>query len=319
MSSRESWVDWSKALLIFLMVLGHNDLPEWGRLWIYGFHMPAFFIISGYLFKARDWKKTLRGFAVPVLLFSLIRFLFYVLNQYRVGAMVWDCSLWERCLLPFFKTNVENEVTLFSGVWFIICLFFCRLLCGDLWKTASSRSLYGMGGLCFVFMCLEPLFMVPEYIKDCFLYRAIACLPFFVMGIYWKREKTVELKFNPLMLLAMFIFYVLLSQWQGYVEFYSGIYGVHYAVMTFVALTASYSLFGATRKLKSSHMITVWSMGTILILGVHKILINIMDLFFKIGAEGSLVAAVVSSVFVMIICYGLIRIALRYFPLLLGK
>lgn len=319
MNKRENWIDWSKTLLIFLMVLGHNDLPDWGRLWIYGFHMPAFFIISGYLYKERDWMKTLRGFVVPVFVFSLIRFLFYVLNQYRLGTMDWDCSLWGRCLLPFLKTNVENEVTLFSGVWFIVCLFICRLLCGDLWKVSSSRVLYAMGVCCFAFMCLEPLLPISANVKDFFLYRTIACLPFFVMGIFWKREKMIGLKFKPLLLLGLFMLYVILSQYQGYVEFYSGFYGVHYAVMAFVALIASYCLFCIACKLRASDVVTVLSMGTILILGVHKILINIMELVCKVGANGWWIASVVFSVCVMVICYGLIKLALRYCPLLLGK
>lgn len=34
LKEREAWIDWSKTILIFLMVLGHNNLPVLERTWI---------------------------------------------------------------------------------------------------------------------------------------------------------------------------------------------------------------------------------------------------------------------------------------------
>lgn len=45
---REDWIDISKTLLIFSMVVGHCQPDSWLRTLIYGCHMPAFFMISGY-------------------------------------------------------------------------------------------------------------------------------------------------------------------------------------------------------------------------------------------------------------------------------
>lgn len=46
LKKREAWIDGSKTILIFLMVLGHNNLPGCERTWIYGFHMSAFFMLT---------------------------------------------------------------------------------------------------------------------------------------------------------------------------------------------------------------------------------------------------------------------------------
>lgn len=49
---REVWADYVKALAIFLMVLGHFNLnSEASEQFIYMFHMPVFFLISGYFDK----------------------------------------------------------------------------------------------------------------------------------------------------------------------------------------------------------------------------------------------------------------------------
>lgn len=55
---RVNWIDWGKVFAIYLVVLGHlvsNDGTE-GRIhdFIYLFHMPFFFFISGLLFKIKE-------------------------------------------------------------------------------------------------------------------------------------------------------------------------------------------------------------------------------------------------------------------------
>ena len=62
--TREKWVDDVKVIACILVVLGHffqsmtkasilpeNDLYEWFETTIYYFHVPLFFICSGYLYQ----------------------------------------------------------------------------------------------------------------------------------------------------------------------------------------------------------------------------------------------------------------------------
>ena len=61
------WLDYARTLGIFLVIFGHclQTFPEWKingilrGLWdyIYLFHMPLFFIISGFLFKGYAINK----------------------------------------------------------------------------------------------------------------------------------------------------------------------------------------------------------------------------------------------------------------------
>ena len=54
--NRIEWIDYSKGILIILVIAGHA-IPEFDlhldylAHFIYSFHMPAFFILSGYLFR----------------------------------------------------------------------------------------------------------------------------------------------------------------------------------------------------------------------------------------------------------------------------
>ena len=93
-TTREKWVDDVKVIACILVVLGHffqsmikanilpeNDLYKWFNTTIYYFHVPLFFICSGYLYQKyskvnvfKSWKKNVAkkalALGVPYLTFS---------------------------------------------------------------------------------------------------------------------------------------------------------------------------------------------------------------------------------------------------------
>ena len=62
---RINWIDWSKVFAIYLVVLGHlvqrTGIELYIFYFIYLFHMPFFFFISGYLFKVREGQVPKRS------------------------------------------------------------------------------------------------------------------------------------------------------------------------------------------------------------------------------------------------------------------
>ena len=48
------WLDVAKGMAIILMVLGHSGLPSVINSFIFAFHMPFFFVASGFL-----WDDTI--------------------------------------------------------------------------------------------------------------------------------------------------------------------------------------------------------------------------------------------------------------------
>jgi fucose 4-O-acetylase-like acetyltransferase len=51
MYKRNKTIDCMKGLTIILMVIGHMHLNSYVDKYIYSFHMPLFFIVSGCLYK----------------------------------------------------------------------------------------------------------------------------------------------------------------------------------------------------------------------------------------------------------------------------
>ena len=75
---RNTVISISKALAIFLMVIGHADCPSGLSAFLYEFHMPLFFMAAGYFFslhylndEATFIKKRLRGLYLPFLKWSV--------------------------------------------------------------------------------------------------------------------------------------------------------------------------------------------------------------------------------------------------------
>ena len=47
---RLEWIDKAKGIGIILVILGHTICPPNIKFWLYSFHMPLFFFLSGYVF-----------------------------------------------------------------------------------------------------------------------------------------------------------------------------------------------------------------------------------------------------------------------------
>lgn len=53
-------MDITKGIGIILVILGHTEYPY--RDLIYTFHMPLFYIVTGYLFDFSKWENDMKGF-----------------------------------------------------------------------------------------------------------------------------------------------------------------------------------------------------------------------------------------------------------------
>ena len=68
-------LDIVRVLGVFLVVLGHLVNTHPVRMYIYAFHMPMFFIVSGLLFKSKNSIKELkmfRKYIIPAVFFTLL-------------------------------------------------------------------------------------------------------------------------------------------------------------------------------------------------------------------------------------------------------
>lgn len=143
---RNNSVDIAKGIAILLVIVGHTvDVPEMVKHIIFSFHMPLFFILSGWFFKIKDAKeqiaKDVKRLLVPYI-FTSVLFLFWWMSIYIITGELGGIK--EKLISVIYGSGTIHESPLFGDVpplgaiWFLLALFWCRLFYGLLCKKFDS-------------------------------------------------------------------------------------------------------------------------------------------------------------------------------------
>lgn len=159
MAKRNVLLDMMRGWAIILVVLGHAGVSDIVRTFIYSFHMPLFFFISGFFCSDRKNVKSfllskLKSLYVPfVTVYSLLIVFSHWLHQLDLTRFDYD-SLGDigKALCLVFRFRV-GAMDLLGHFWFLPVLFFISILFYGmlrLTKTCSCRKLIlASGGAIF--------------------------------------------------------------------------------------------------------------------------------------------------------------------------
>lgn len=208
---RLPWVDMAKGYGILAIIVSHVFTGHTLSRWLFTFHVPLFFFLSGYVFRAeKPWgdflKGKLKGMVVPYFALSLPIILAEAAMSgpgagyfRRVGAMAFQVLL-QRRLWP---------------IWFLACLFLLecmgygliRLVKRD-WILALLGAALGALGVAY---CRSGGAVLPWNLDACF-----PMLPFFLAGFLMKKhgEKTVS-GWRSAALLTIFALGNLMFGWRA--------------------------------------------------------------------------------------------------------
>lgn len=321
---RYVWVDWSKFICITLMILCHagmwgNGYKEYIAQLIYSFHMPAFFVISGFLYKPRLWWNTVKSFFWPILIFSTIKFIELVVLQYITNGSVNFCEIVD---FNTFWCNSTGHKTLFTGQWFIFALIGCRFFMGDVGIFKILGKFYwGIGILCAIYVFADNYWGLDNFFKSTYLYNAVVAMPFFTFGIYLKKHRTQLIENSSIKyILFITLVAILICALNGRIDMNQKNYGNSIVLFYINAIVASLSLFMWTSRCKQFSIISLFSIGTLVLLGSHMILYKIIaPCLHVLGIyEGGMVS-IISTFFILLLNYPLILFAQKKAKWILGK
>ncbi len=159
--SRNNYISIAKALGIILMVVGHSGCPSAIGRFIYLFHMPLFFVCSGYFFKEiadkasllSFYRKRIKGLYLPYLKWSLLFLLLHnVFRHFNItGSKIYYAQDFIRQLIRL-VTMTDYEL-LIRPFWFIKELLFASVIIASI-SMIRARLFPNIGTFTLLFYSL---------------------------------------------------------------------------------------------------------------------------------------------------------------------
>jgi len=146
---RSMVIDIIKGIAIILVVAGHSGNPDINK-YFYWFHMPIFFLVSGYLFKSSNslsslkdqLRKIVSKLLIPYFTFltiiTAIRYLYLVSNsEINISQIPKDAAL------TFFGgTFFPSQY--YVVMWFITCMIFTQVIFALFLTLIKNRITIGV-------------------------------------------------------------------------------------------------------------------------------------------------------------------------------
>lgn len=326
LKKRINWIDWAKVIAIVFVVFGH--IPQESNSFLMGyictFHMPLFFLLSGYLASPSvDTKRNIikhwHTLILPYFLYNLIFYPYWLTRHLLEGG---NLSCFEILIKPFFGVlflQIETPVscTVNGVTWFLAALLVMRIILNICKKMANMKIL-----LLTALMSVLLNLLVEKYafFHNLFMNGLIRCYPFFILGYLLKKYHVIE-KTNTAINAILFL---LLSVLAIYMYITIDVKGLPTFYLLCMLGSLSVVLFCKLLDSYTSMLLVDLSMGTIVIMGLHWIYIGTINYSMeKILSTHNIIynwyIAVSLSVIIVFAIYPFILLFRRYGKPLLGK
>ncbi len=185
-TKRISWIDMAKGYGIIFVILGHCDIGIL-KLWVYTFHIPLFFLLSGYVFNAKsDFKtfliKKVKSIIIPYFCLGIPMLLFRFLVRFKSGKFTFRYAF--NLTVKFILQRRQWTF------WFLACLFFLNILFYVTVKVFKTNAKLTFLSIVFVIMG----FAYYKYLKRPLYWNIDVCFmayPFFFAGYFYKQKHQV--------------------------------------------------------------------------------------------------------------------------------
>ncbi len=332
MKERINWIDWVKAWCMTVVVFDHtpHDGTPFLLQFLAGTNLASFFFISGYLKKpVSSQKEALKKYAycllIPYLLYNAVFYPYWLVKFHIEHGGI---NSFGDCLRPVIGTmlgqlNSSISCELNSVTWFLLSLFLMHCItdvCNRqkhrrIWMTVISVTailLYGA----------NKYFLFAPYLP---FHGLVRCICFFFMGNIFRQighfkgtdfKKDLHIGVGTL-LLSLLLFY-----WHIHEDCFV-LHILLYFIVNILSVFAIIHLFRTLNGIKS-RIVTYISIGTMVIFGLHRMLIGIIDFGTEkltgiadatyTWSEAALIAIGIELLLLPIIFY-----SKKHSPILLGK
>jgi fucose 4-O-acetylase-like acetyltransferase len=334
---RVLWVDFAKCLGIWLVVFGHTAPPEYLHQFIFAFHMPLFFFISGYLEKnGRDIKQEashgIKTLLIPYVILYLILFAFDIGVRQRIGAVKYNGSR------PIFDLIIKPILGMFLGVgqrtpysymidmhlWFLPALFCVKIIHRVIYTLVKGRLDYYLSSLGIVLILMFGL-QFTQLFMPFSLSPALLTFPFFAVGNMMRHKNTLKCllcsKLCRILVIPIgFIIVALVVPYNGPADtafFRYGKDALLFYILGFTGILSTICLSSFYKK-QNWFVITI-SNGTIILLAFHHLIsLYLTKMAGLVGLPQSLTIKLVISLLTLCVALIPIKFIQRFIPIIMG-
>ncbi len=285
---RINWIDWAKAFCMTVVVFCHLPHQEetFYLQYLASVILSSFFFISGYLKKPVVSKKkslTKYGYTllIPYFIYNAIYYPYWLAKYYiehgEIGIAV---SIKPIIGTIFLQFNSDISCELNGVTWFLPALFlmhcitdFCHLL---------KHGKIIMFTLTVISMVLYGVNKYSHFAPYITFHGFVRCLFFFFMGYLFQQANYLKsLHFKKDLSIGTVTLFLSLAVFYWHIH--EERFVLHITLFYVVNLLSVYGIIYLSRCLDSLHIriITLLSLGTMLIFGTHRILIGIIDYTFE--------------------------------------
>lgn len=312
---RLDYLDVVKGFGIILVVLGHiyawNPSINRGIVvtWIYSFHMPLFFIVSGILIKYKNNFNTksfiisrVKNILIPYIIFSLCNALVkIILYGFNINAFILDI------IYTFTLIGVD--------MWFLQALFLAEVLFILFKNNIKNRYIRILFiSILFIFS----LFITKENrFALQFVSRVFISLGFVTIG-YYSYEMLNKVNIPLLGLVTLLGIQIILSKYNGFVDLNNLVFNsrVLYILDSILGAITIILIF---KKINlNNKFIKYCGMNSLLIFVTHGNIIYLFRKFINENMHGY-ISGLVLFLLIMIIEVPIIEIINKYLPFMTGK
>ncbi|SFM56217.1 acyltransferase family protein [Methanolobus profundi] len=332
---RHQWIDSLKGFAIILVVIGHlNDVSEGLNTYIYSFHMPLFFFISGYLFNYQKYKnnsiqfirKKINSLVIPYFTFTLISYLYYIITDYMYEPNITNIELLGNGIIYNLYTSIFaiSKSIINTPLWFLPCLFITELTYFYILTKVSEKK-----------MKLMIILVASALIGYLYSSNVTIRLPWgldiaFVAIIFYAAGNILKKHFqikqptqNTYTLFLLFVFSLSFCLLNKRVDMYNLVYNNYILFYTsaFLGIIFYMHIF---LKIEPSNILSYYGQNSIIILGIHYPLISsikYMILFLSpiISIQTGIYLFALKLILVIIFLIPIIYVINNYIPFIICK
>ena len=325
---RLDWLDISKGIAIILVIVGHVSLLKWDpyRKIIFSIHMPLFFIVAGYTSKSKlnadIFIKLLKRLFFPYCITFLICMVITGVQTCRfdlpleIERFFWASGV-PADYGPGKPVTGESVIPVTGALWFLPCMFFCKVIWTVLLKYVER---YKETVRCILVLALVVLGYVigQRYKIPMGLDIAVFCIGFMYAGYLLRKYNMMEKKIVSIGFLALILWSMALK--SNAIELSARFYREFpLCIWSFCgAIAGSYVVFIVADELLNKlpfvrEFFIFCGKNSLLILCIHVIedkVINWQTLISIVGRPfvTAICIASVRTIFVIFICFFVIRI-----------